>query len=116
MKMLLHWVCSAVAVYLTALLVPGIYVSGVIAALIAAAVIGFVNATLGFILKIITIPFSLITFGIFLLVINGLMLELSSALVPGFYIRGFGSAFIGTIILSLLNMLLRALILPKERK
>jgi putative membrane protein len=111
-KMLLHWICSALAVYLTSLFVPGFYVSGLISALIAAVVIGLVNATLGLVLKIITIPFSIITFGIFLLVINGLMLEFASAFVPGFHIRSFGAAFIGAIILSLLNMLLKKLIVP----
>jgi putative membrane protein len=113
-KMLLHWVCSALAVYLTSILIPGFYVSGPIAALIAAVAIGLVNATLGFVLKIITIPFSIITFGIFLLVINGLMLEVASVLVPGFQIRSFGTAFIGAIVLSLLNMLLKNLIMSRK--
>lgn len=115
LKILLHWACSALAVYVTSLIIPGFYVSGPIAALIAAVVIGLVNATLGFVLKIITIPFSIITFGIFLLVINGLMLEVASAFVPGFHIRGFGAAFIGAIVLSLLNMLLRWIIVPEQR-
>jgi putative membrane protein len=114
LKMLLHWACSALAVYLTSLLIPGFYVSGLMAALIAAIVIGLVNATLGVVLKIITIPFSIVTFGIFLLVINGLMLKVASALVPGFQIRSFGAAFIGAVVLSLLNMLLKKLIMSKE--
>ena len=115
LKILLHWACSALAVYVTSLIIPGFYVSGPIAALIAAVVIGLVNATLGFVLKIITIPFSIITFGIFLLVINGLMLEVASAFVPGFHIRGFGAAFIGAIVLSLISMLLRWIIVPEQR-
>jgi putative membrane protein len=115
LKMLLHWICSALAVYLTSILIPGFYVSGPIAALIAAVVIGFVNATLGFVLKIITIPFSIITLGIFLLVINGLMLEVASAFVPGFHIQSFGAAFIGAIVLSIISMLLRWIIVPEKR-
>jgi putative membrane protein len=114
LKMVLHWVCSALAVYLTSLFIPGFYVSGPVAALIAAIVIGLVNATLGFVLKIITIPFSIVTFGIFLLVINGLMLKVASAFVPGFQIRSFSAAFIGAIVLSLLNMLLKKLIMSRE--
>lgn len=81
--------------------------TGVASALIAALVIGFVNATLGLILKVITFPLTILTLGIFWLVINALMLELASAVVPGFRIDSFGAAFIGAIILSLVNMLFR---------
>lgn len=114
-RLLLHWISATLAVWLTSLLVPGFYVTGPMAALIAAVVIGFLNATLGFVLKIITIPFTLITLGIFLFVINGIMLELASVLVPGFQIRSFGAAFIGAIVLSLLNMLLKRVLVPRKQ-
>ena len=68
----------------------GISVSGPTAALIAAVVIGFVNATLGLFLKIVTFPLTLLTFGLFWLVINAVMIELASAIVPGFHVDGFG--------------------------
>lgn len=107
MKVLLNWVLSALAVWLVARLVPGFHVNGLFAALIAALVIGFVNATLGLFLKIITFPLTLLTLGLFWLVINAVMIELASAIVPGFHVDTFGAAFWGAIVLSLVNMLFR---------
>ncbi len=109
-RMLVHWLISALAVWITSRLVPGFYVSGVASALIAAVVIGLVNATLGLFLKIITFPLSILTLGIFWLIINAVMLELASAFVPGFRIRSFAVAFWGAIVLSLINMLLKWLV------
>jgi putative membrane protein len=77
------------------------------AALIAALVIGFVNATLGLLLKIITLPLTVLTLGIFWFVINALMLKMAAAVVPGFRVDSFTSAFWGAIVLSLVNMLFR---------
>jgi putative membrane protein len=91
-------------------------VHGAAAALIAALVIGFVNATLGLFLKIITFPLTLLTFGLFWLVINAAMLELASTIVPGFEVHGFGAAFIGAIVLSLVNMFLRWLVEPRRER
>ncbi len=112
-RMLLHWIVTAIAVWITSLVVPGFYVSGAGSALIAAIVIGFVNATLGVFLKFVTFPLTIATLGIFWLIINALMLELASVFVPGFHLRGFGAAFWGAIVLSLVNMLLKWLVLPK---
>jgi putative membrane protein len=108
MRLLLNWLCSAVALIIVAHVVPGFVVSGFVAALIAAVVIGFVNATLGLVLKVITFPLTLITLGLFWFVINALMLLVASALVPGFQVRGFGAAFIGGIVLAVVNAILRA--------
>lgn len=112
MRLLLTWVLSAIAVWIVAQIVPGISVRGPVAALIAALAIGFINATIGLVLKIITFPLTLITLGLFWFVINALMLELASAVVPGFRVRGFGAAFIGAILLSIVNLLLKWLVLP----
>jgi len=113
MRMLLNWVLSALAVWIVARVVPGISVSGPVAALIAALVIGFINATIGVVLKILTFPLTLLTLGLFWLVINALMLKLASALLsPGFQVRGFLAAFVGAIVLSLVNMVLKALVRP----
>jgi putative membrane protein len=113
MRLLLNWVLSALAVWIVSRVIPGIYVSGPFAALIAALVIGFINATLGFLLKILTFPLTLLTLGLFWFVINALMLKLASALLsPGFQVRGFGAAFLGAILLSLVNMLLKWLVYP----
>lgn len=107
MRHLLNWVLSALAVWIVARLVPGFHVSGPLAALIAALVIGFVNATLGVFLKIVTFPLVLLTLGLFWLVINAAMIELASAVVPGFHVDTFGAAFVGAIVLALVNMFFR---------
>lgn len=115
MRLLLSWVLSAVAVWVVAQLGIGITVRGATAALVAALVIGFINATIGLVLKILTFPLTLLTLGLFWLVINALMLELASALLsPGFHVRGFMAAFVGAILLSLVNMLLKWLVLPRK--
>ena len=116
MKHLLNWVLSALALWIVANVVPGFHLTGPFAALIAALVIGFVNATLGVFLKIVTFPLTLITLGIFWLVINAAMIELASAIVPGFRVDTFGAAFWGAIVLSLVNMFFRWLIGPATER
>ena len=115
MRLILHWILSALALLLVAHFVPGFHVSGLGAALIAAAVIGLLNATLGLVLKVLTFPLVIITFGIFLLVINALILEFCSSFLPGFQVDGFRPAFWGALALAILGMLIHG-ILPSERK
>ena len=115
MRMLLNWVLSAAAVWIVAQLGIGVSVRGLASALIAALVIGFINATIGLVLKIITFPLTLVTLGLFWFVINALMLELASALLsPGFKVSGFLAAFVGAIVLSLVNLLLKAIVMPSK--
>ncbi len=110
MRLLLHWILSALALIIVAHFVPGFHVAGLVPALIAAVVIGLLNATLGLLLKIITFPLSILTLGIFLLIINGVMILLASAVVPGFHVNGIVPAFWGAIVLALLGMLIRAVV------
>lgn len=110
LRLLVHWLLSALALIVTAKLVPGFEVRSLTAALVAAVVIGLLNATVGLLLKIITIPISILTFGLFLLVINGLMILAASAVVRGFHVNGMLPAFWGALVLALLGMLIRALI------
>jgi putative membrane protein len=105
MRILLNWLVSAVAIWAVAQIVPGFHISGLGSALIAVVVIGLVNATLGILLKILTLPLTIVTLGIFWWVINALMLWVASSFVPGFVITSFGSAFVGAIVLALVNML-----------
>lgn len=108
MRLLLNWLLSAVALLVVAHFVPGFQVSGFKEALIAAIVIGLINATLGLILKLITLPLTLLTLGVFWWVVNALMLMLASKLLaPEFMVSGFLAAFLGAIVLSLVNMVLR---------
>src|SRR5690242_2218207 len=116
MRLLVNWLLSTLALLILAQVVPGFYVSGLGAALIAALVIGLINATLGWFLKIVTLPLTVLTLGIFWIVINALMLKVATWFVSGFQIQGFWAAFIGAIVLSLVNMLLRWLFLPKREQ
>jgi putative membrane protein len=116
MRLLLNWLLSAISLLVVSKVVPGFYVHGFTAALIAALVIGLVNATLGLFLKLITLPLTLLTLGLFWWVINALMLMFASTLLaPDFVVRGFWPAFWGAVVLSLLNMVLKSLAREAER-
>jgi putative membrane protein len=108
MKLIVNWILSALALIIVAHVVPGFYVASFIAALIAAVIIGFVNATIGLILKILTFPLTVVTFGIFWFVVNAILLKLAAAFSPGFQITGFTPAFLGAIVLSLVNLIFRS--------
>jgi putative membrane protein len=108
LRLLLQWLLSALALILTSRLVPGFHVRSLSAALIAALVIGLLNATVGLVLKVVTFPITILTFGLFLLVINGLMILVASAVVPGLHVYGMVPAFWGAVVLALLGMLFRA--------
>ncbi len=110
MVLIVHWLLSALSILIVAHLVPGFEVRGFGTALIAALVIGLVNATLGFVLKILTLPLTILTFGLFLIVVNALMLSFAALLVPGFSVHGFGAALLGAIVLSLVSFVLRFLV------
>jgi putative membrane protein len=113
LRLLVKWILSAVLLLVVAHFVPGFRVTSLTSALIAAVVIGLINGTLGLLLKIITLPLTFLTFGIFLLVINALMLLVASAIVPGFHVEGFAPAFWGGISLSILHLLVNWL-MPKS--
>jgi len=115
MRLILHWILSAVALMIVAHVVPGFYIRSFGAALIAAVVIGLVNATLGFLLKVLTFPFIILTLGLFWFVVNAVMLIVASKLVPGFVVTGFIPAFWGAIVLALINMAFRALLPRREQ-
>ena len=107
MNLLLNWLLSTVALLIVTWIVPGFEISSFWSALLAAVVVGIINATIGFILKILTFPLTLVTIGLFWFVINALMLKLAAGIVPGFRINGFLPAFLGAIVLSIINLLFR---------
>ena len=109
MTLLFQWLLYALALLIVSRIVPGFQVDGLWPALIASLVIGLLNATLGFFLKIITFPLSILTLGIFLLVINGIVILIASSIVRGFQVRGFGPAFWGAVVLALLGMVIRSI-------
>ena len=100
-----------VAILIIAYLLPRVIrVDGLLPALVAAFLLGIVNAILRPILVILTFPLTLLTFGLFLLVINGLMLWLVAALVRGFYVNGLWGALIGSILISIVSWVLSRII------
>ncbi len=105
LRMLLHWILNAVALLVVAHFVEGFNVSNFISALIAVVVIGLFNATLGLFLKIVTLPLGILSFGLFFLVINAVILWFSSKFVPGFAVTGFKAAFLGALALAVLHLL-----------
>lgn len=111
--LLIRWLLNALALVLTDKLITGISVDGFGAALIAALVLGIVNAVIRPVVVLLTIPINFITLGLFTLVINGLMLLLAAQVVDGFNVDGFFPAVIGAIVLSIISALLNMII--KER-
>lgn len=107
-----NWFISALSLVIVAHLISGFVVRSFGTALLASLVIGFINATIGVVLKILTLPLTVLTLGLFLFVVNALMLLLASAIVPGFRIEGFLPAFLGAIIVAVLSTALRNLVFP----
>jgi putative membrane protein len=107
---ILHWFLSGLALLIVARILPGIQVEGFGAALIAALVIGLVSATVGLVLKIILLPFIVLTLGLVYFLINGLMLKLASEFVPGFRVIGCLPAVLGSILLTIVDYLLNRVV------
>ena len=114
-RMLLHWILNAAALLIVSYFVHGFIVSNFVSALIAVIVIGLLNATFGLLLKLITLPLGIITFGLFFLVINAVVLKFASAFVPGFQVETFGAAFLGALALMVLHMVF-GFVTPKRRQ
>jgi putative membrane protein len=112
--LLISWALTALSLLIVSYVLPGFQVSGITTALIAAIVIGLVNGTLGFVLKLLTFPITFLTLGLFSLVINALMILLSARLVSGFNVDGFLPAFLGAILLSVVNAILGTIFKPKK--
>jgi putative membrane protein len=103
-ELILHVVVTAVLLFVVGRIVSGIEVRDARAALIGALVLGIANAIVRPVLVLLTLPFTILTLGLFLFVVNALMLMLAAAFVDGFKVRGFGPALAGSVLLSLLNL------------
>jgi putative membrane protein len=115
LRLFLHWILNAVALLVVSHLVEGFVINGFVSALIAVIVIGLFNATLGLFLKLITLPLGILTFGIFFLFINAVILMFSSKFVPGFAVTTWKAAFLGALVLALLHLLFGYLDGPKKK-
>lgn len=105
------WLVSALALWIVGRIIPGIEVRGFAAAMVATVVIALVNGTVGPILRFLTFPLTLLTLGLFLLVVNALLLLLASVFTPGFKVRGFLPAVVGSLVLTILTAILRFLVI-----
>jgi putative membrane protein len=114
-RFVLNWLINAAALWVAVELLSGLAVSSTETLFLAALVIGLINAVVKPILLVLTIPITVLTLGIFYLVLNGLLLYLAAALTPGFTIANFGSAFLGALIVSAVSTMLHLLI-KAERK
>ena len=104
---LLRWLFNTVGILVAARLLPGLHVAGTRGAIVAALVLGLANASIRWILLILTLPLNILTLGLFTLVVNALMLYVVAAVVPSsFRVRSFGGAFVGALIISILSMIL----------
>ncbi len=113
---LLTWLGTAVALLITAHIVPGFFIKNFTTSLVATFVIGLVNAFVRPFLGFLSFPITLITFGLFTFVLNALTLWLASALTPGygFEIRNFGSALLGSIVLAIVSSIITYLLRTVE--
>lgn len=107
MKTLIHFVVSAIAILITAYVLPGVYVDGLFAALVLAVILGVINTFIRPVLVVLTLPLSIVTLGLFVLVINALLVMLASYIVPGFAVAGFWYAFLFGIVLAIVSYVLQ---------
>jgi len=109
MSLLVHWLVYAVAIVITAYLLPGVRLSGFFAALVTALVLGLVNTFIKPLLLLLTLPLNILTLGLLTFVINALLILLTSAIVPGFVVAGFWWALLFSLVLSIINYALGAM-------
>jgi putative membrane protein len=110
MRLLLLWILNAVALLAVTYLLPAIQVAGFGSALLAALVLGFINTLVRPLLAILTLPITVLTLGIFYLLLNGLLFWLAGALLPGFEVAGFWAAVFGAILYGVIAWALSALV------
>lgn len=115
MRLLLVWILNAIALLAVAYLYPGVQVQDWKAAAIAALVLGLVNTLVKPVLVLLTLPVTIVTLGLFLLVLNALLFWAVASLVPGFHVTGFWAAVLGAILYSVIGWLLSLLIPERQR-
>lgn len=104
MSLIVRWVLNTLALFLVVTIVPGYTYGGWVTLAIAALVLGLLNAIVRPILFVLTLPITVVTLGLFLIVLNAIMLELTAWLVPGFDIEGFLWAMVGALVLSIVSL------------
>ena len=108
--LLIRWLILTIAILVTAYLIDGIHVTGFFSAILAAAILGLLNAFFRPILLILTLPINILSLGLFTFIINAMLLMMVSGLIPGFSVYGFWSAVFGSLFISLVSWLLTSFI------
>lgn len=116
MSLLVHWVVTAVALWVATSLVPGVHVSSWSALLLGAAVLGVVNTVVRPVMAILTLPITVLTLGLFYLVVNGAAFGLAAALVPGFDVSSWVAAILGALVTGVASWLVGAVLTPSATK
>ncbi len=109
-RFILRWFANTCSIYLTAGILGGMTIGGIVDAIIAALLLGGVNYFIRPFLMIVSLPFTILTLGVFTFVVNALMLGLTAWLMPGFAIAGFGAAFWGAVLISIFNLVITTII------
>jgi len=104
MGLIVRWLANTLALFIVVTLVPHFHYHSFVTLAIAAAVLGLLNAIIRPVLFVLTLPLTIVTLGLFLIVLNALMLEITAWLVPGFRIDSFGWAIVGAIVLGLVSL------------
>ena len=115
MTLLVRWFINALALMLVAYLYSGVQVNGIVAALIAALVLGLVNAVIRPLLVILTLPVTILTLGLFIFVINAFMFWFVTEIVRGFTVSGFTAALIGSLMFSVISLVTNWLVFDKDK-
>lgn len=116
MGFLVRLILNAIAIGVAAWLLPGLRLAGPGTALLAGALLGFVNALVRPVLLVLTLPFTLVTLGLFIFVVNAICLWMTAAIVPGFGIDGFWSALFGALVVSVVSWLLNGVMFTDDRR
>src|SRR5208283_3076940 len=106
MRILINWLITTVAILITAYLLPGVTVRNLTAAVLTALVLGLINAIIRPILIVLTFPLTIVTLGLFIFVLNALLVLLTAAIVPGFDVRSFWWALIFSLVFSAVSFIL----------
>ena len=113
-RLFLTWVLNSFALFFVMKLVPGIQIDHFRDLLVATLILGLLNAVLRPVVLLLTLPVTILTLGLFTLVINGVMFYLAASLVDGFRVTGFGSAFVAALLFSLFSFVLNMMFRPKN--
>ena len=110
MRILINWLVTTVAILITAYLLPGVTMRSLAAAVVTALVLGLINAIVRPILIVLTLPLTIVTLGLFIFVLNALLVLLTSAIVPGFEVRSFWWALLFSLVFSLVSFVLHRIV------